>query len=253
MDINQAFFITPLFFLAALLFSSVGHGGASAYLAVMALLGLAPESMRPAALLLNVLVASIGFYKFYRAKAFDWQLFWPLAIMSVPLAFIGGQMHLPPQYYKSLVGAVLVFAAMQIFLKAQANTLQANIHAPPRPVLFCLGAGLGLLSGLTGIGGGIFLSPVLLLLNWAEPRIISGVAAAFILANSVSGLAGVLAKQSVLSVHLGYWAVAVVLGGLIGAEYGSKRLTSPSIRKLLALVVFFAGGKMLWEGWMLLA
>ncbi len=248
MDINQALFIAPLFFLAALLFSSVGHGGASAYLAVMALLGLTPESMRPAALLLNVLVASIGVYKFHRAKAFDWQLFWPLAVMSVPLAFVGGLIQLPPQYYKPLVGAALLFAAVQIFRKANTHTVQANIHAPSGPVLFGLGAGLGLLSGLTGIGGGIFLSPILLLLNWAKTKVISGVAAAFILANSVSGLMGVLTKQPALPAHLGYWAAAVVLGGLAGAEFGSKRLPNSAIRKLLALVLVFAGSKMLWEG-----
>lgn len=253
MDLNQALFIAPLFFLAALLFSSVGHGGASAYLAVMALLGVAPESMRPAALLLNVLVASIGLYKFSRVKAFDWPLFWPLAVMSVPLAFVGGLIQLPPQYYKPLVGSVLIIAAVQIFRKAKTHALPASIHAPSRPVLFGLGAGLGLLSGLTGIGGGIFLSPILLLLNWAETKVISGVAAAFILANSISGLLGVLTKQSALPVYLGYWAAAVLLGALIGAELGSKRLTNPGIRKLLALVLVFAGGKMLWEGVRLLA
>ncbi len=253
MDIHQVFFIAPLFFLAALLFSSVGHGGASAYLAVMALLGLAPESMRPAALLLNVLVAGIGLYKFHRAKAFDWQLFWPLAVMSVPMAFVGGLIQLPSQYYKSLVGAALLFAAVQIFRKANAQTIQANIHTPSRPVLFGLGAGLGLLSGLTGIGGGIFLSPILLLLNWAQTKVISGVAAAFILANSVSGLMGVLTKQPALPAHLVYWAMAAVLGGLVGAEYGSKRLANSSVRKLLALVLLFAGGKMCWEGVRLLA
>jgi len=251
MDFNQVILTAPLFFLAALLFSSVGHGGASAYLAVMALLGVAPESMRPAALLLNVLVASIGVYKFHRAKAFSWQLFWPLAIMSVPMAFVGGLIQLSPQFYKPLVGAALLFAAIQIFRKTRKHALQSNIHEPSRPVLFGLGAGLGLLSGLSGIGGGIFLSPILFLLNWAETKVISGVAAAFILANSVSGLMGVLTKQLVLPAYLGYWVVAVLLGGLIGAEFGSKRLTNSSIRRLLALVLVFAGGKMLWEGLML--
>lgn len=252
MDAAQVVFVAPLFFLAALLFSSVGHGGASAYLAVMALVGVAPESMRPAALLLNVLVAGIGLYKFHRAKSFDWQLFWPLAVMSVPLAFVGGQIQLPPQYYKPLVGAALLVAAVQVFHKAKAPALQANIHAPSRLVLLGLGGSLGLLSGLTGIGGGIFLSPILLLLNWAETKVISGVAAAFILANSISGLLGVLTKQPALPAQLGYWAFAALVGGLIGAEFGSKRLAGPAIRKLLALVLIFAGGKMLWEGLLLL-
>lgn len=247
LNVDNALLVAPLFFIAALLFASVGHGGASAYLAVMALLGLAPASMRPAALCLNVLVASIGLYKFSKVKAFNWSLFWPLAITSIPFAFLGGLTQLPAQFYKPLVGGVLIFAAFLVFSKAsiQHNT---NASAPQKPVLMGLGAGLGLLSGLTGVGGGIFLSPILLLFNWAETKVISGVAAAFILANSIAGLGGVLLKQPTLPAGLAVWAVAAVLGGWLGAEYGSKKLANPTIRKLLALVLLFAGAKMLWEG-----
>ena len=199
--------------------------------------------MRPAALCLNVLVASIGLYKFYRAGAFNWQLFWPIALTSVPAAFIGGLVTLPNQTYKIMVGLCLIYAAFTIFMQASK---QDDIDVKPvaKPVLLGLGASLGFLAGLTGVGGGIFLSPILLYFGWAKTKVISGVAAAFILANSISGLLGVLTKSAAMPAGLLYWAVAAVAGGLIGAEYGSKRLTNPVIRKLLALVLLFAGSKM---------
>ncbi|MEI8363342.1 MAG: sulfite exporter TauE/SafE family protein [Betaproteobacteria bacterium] len=243
----EVYFLIPLIFLAAMLFSSVGHGGASAYLAAMALMNVAPASMRPAALVLNILVASIAIYKFYRADAFSWRLFVPLSIASVPAAFIGGLVSLPNHFYKPIVGLVLIFAAWHIFIQAK-KPYAVNQSAAKTSVLLGVGAILGLLSGLTGIGGGVFLSPILLFYKWAETKVISGVAAAFILMNSIAGLIGVLSKQPNLPAALPYWAVAAVIGGLIGAEYGSRRLTNPSIRKLLALVLLLAGGKMMLAG-----
>lgn len=241
---SEVFLLIPLIFLAALLFSSVGHGGASAYLATFALVGMAPASMRPAALCLNVLVASIALYKLYKVRAFDWQLFWPIAITSIPAAFIGGQVTLPNQTYKILVGLCLIYAAWTIF--SQANKVdEIEVKPVAKPVLLGLGAGLGFLAGITGVGGGIFLSPILLYFSWAKTKVISGVAAAFILVNSISGLMGVLIKAPTLPAGLIYWALAAIAGGLIGAEYGSKRLANPTIRKLLALVLVFAGSKML--------
>jgi uncharacterized membrane protein YfcA len=237
--------IVPLIFFAAMLYSSVGHGGASGYLAVMALMSVAPESMRPAALILNILVSSIALYKFYRVKALSWQFLLPIILGSIPLAFIGGSISLPAHWYKPLIGIVLIVAAWQVFSKAKRIPLV--LKAPPaKPVMFGLGAGLGLLSGLTGVGGGIFLSPVLLFMNWAETKMISGIVSAFIFVNSVSGLVGVLAKSNVtLPQGLAVWAMAAILGGLIGAEYGSRRLANPAIRQLLALVLLIAGIKML--------
>lgn len=244
---QEVYFLIPLIFLAAMLFSSVGHGGASAYLAAMALMNVAPASMRPAALVLNILVASIAIYKFYRADAFSWRLFLPLSIASVPAAFIGGLVTLPNHLYKPIVGLVLIFAAWHIFTQA-TKPYQVNQSAAKTPVLLGVGAVLGMLSGLTGIGGGVFLSPILLFYKWAETKVISGVAAAFILVNSIAGLIGVLIKQPVLPAALPYWAVAAILGGLIGAEYGSRRLANPSIRRLLALVLLLAGSKMVFSG-----
>ena len=241
---SEALIIAPLIFLAALLFSSVGHGGASAYLAVFALASMAPAEMRPAALSLNVLVASIGLYKFYQVGAFNWSLFWPIALTSIPAAFIGGQITLANNSYKVLVGATLLYAAWTIFRNANQSD---DVHVRPvaKPVLLTLGAALGFISGLTGVGGGIFLSPILLYFCWAKTKVISGVAAAFILVNSISGLLGFLSKSPSLPAGLIYWALAAVLGGLIGAQYGSRKLANPTIRKLLALVLVFAGSKML--------
>ena len=236
--------IIPLIFLAALLYSSVGHGGASGYLAVMALLSVAPESMRPAALTLNVLVSSIALYKFYRIKAFSWKLLLPIIVGSIPFAFIGGLITLPPYIYKPIIGLVLITAAWQIFMRAKLVPNQVE-QSPSKLSLVGMGAGLGLLSGLTGVGGGIFLSPILILMNWAETKMISGIASAFILVNSLSGLAGVLTQNYVLPDGMVFWAIAAVSGALIGAEYGSRRLANPTIRQLLALVLLVAGIKML--------
>jgi uncharacterized protein len=242
--ISDVLLLVPLIFLAALLFSSVGHGGASAYLATFALIGMAPAPMRPAALCLNVLVASIGLYKFYKVQAFDWQLFWPIALTSVPAAFLGGQMTLPNPIYKTLVGLCLIYAAYTIFV--QANKIDdLEVQPVSKLVQMSLGAGLGFLAGLTGVGGGIFLSPILLFFRWAKTKVISGVAAAFILVNSISGLFGFLSKSQTLPNGLVWWALAAVIGGLIGAEYGSKKLANPVIRKILAFVLVFAGSKML--------
>jgi len=242
-DIEHALLVF-LILLSALLYSSVGHGGASAYLASMALVGVAPETMRPAALVLNVAVASIAVYKFYRAGAFSLRLFLPLAITAMPMAFVGGMASLPGHIYKPVIGLVLLYAAWMIFRRAN-HTYQVNVNLPQTPVLLALGGVLGLLSGLTGVGGGIFLSPLLLFFRWAEMRVISGVSAAFILVNSIFGLAGVMTKNPALPATLPYWVLAAVIGGYIGAEYGSKRLAVPAIRRALAVVLLIAGVKML--------
>jgi len=243
----EALLLISLIFFTALLFSSVGHGGASGYLAAMALLGVAPIEMRPAALVLNIFVASIAVYKFYRAGAFSLDLFLPLALTSIPAALIGGTLSLPSHIYKPIIGAALLLAAWHVFSHAKRVDSEA-LNKVSKPVLLGVGAGFGLLSGLTGIGGGVFLSPLLLFFKWGETKVISGVAAAFILVNSISGLIGVLIKTPMLPSALPYWVVAAILGGLIGAEFGSRHFSNPSIRKVLALVLLLAGSKMLLSG-----
>ena len=233
--------IAVFIFSAAMLYSSVGHGGASAYLAVMALAGVTPEEMRPAALTLNILVAGIGSWRFLRAGLFDARLFWPVALASVPLAFLGGTITLSAVLYQPLVGLALLYAAWQFF----SDPVPATRTARPHTLAVVLaGAVIGLLSGLTGVGGGIFLSPLLILLAWAPVRETSGIAACFVLVNSIAALAGTLGTGTPLPEGLALWAVAAVCGGLLGTELGSRRLPPPMLRRLLGLVLAIAGAKM---------
>lgn len=231
--------------LAAFVYASVGHGGASAYLAAMALAGVAPQEMRPIALLLNIVVASIATYKFDRAGHFRWRLFWPFACASIPLAYVGGAITLPGLAYKVLVGAVLLYAAWQLWLSARVGEEMRAVRTPPIGAALAIGAGMGLLAGLTGVGGGIFLSPLLLMLGWAGTKQTSAVAAPFILVNSISGLAaGFATGSTALAAHVWVLVLAVLAGGWAGAEYGSKRFANPIVRRLLAVVLAVAGGKM---------
>jgi uncharacterized membrane protein YfcA len=230
---------------AAFAYAAVGHGGASAYLAALALAGVAPAEMRPIALALNILVSAIGTWKFHRAGHFRWSLFWPFAVVSIPLAFVGGAITLPGHAYKILVGLVLVYAAVQLWMSARVGDEMRTPRAPPVALAMGVGAVLGLLSGLTGVGGGIFLSPLLLMLGWAGTKQTSATSAPFILVNSIAGLAaGFTVKSATLPAHIWILAGAVLVGGWFGAEYGSRRFANPMVRRILAVVLALAGGKM---------
>ncbi len=244
MDFTSASALTLTIFATAMLYSSVGHAGASGYLAAMALFGVETSVMRPTALALNILVAAIATLKFYRAGAFSWRVFRPFAATAVPFAFIGGSITLPTTIYRPLVGVVLLYAAFRLWRAARSNSTAAT--RPPRvAVALILGVGIGLLSGLTGVGGGIFLTPLLLLMRWAEVRQAAGVSAAFILVNSLAGLLGQAPSLASLPSMLPVWAGAVVVGGWIGAEYGSRRLGSLALRRLLAVVLVIGGLKLI--------
>ena len=247
MDANLVIALLSLGMLvAAFVYASVGHGGASAYLAVMALAGVAPQEMRPTALLLNVVVSAVATFKFYRAGHFRWRLFWPFALVSIPAAYAGGAITLPGHWYKAIVGVILVYAAWQLWRSARAGEEMRDVRLPPLALAMVIGGGLGLLSGLTGVGGGIFLSPLLLILGWAGTKQTSAVAAPFILVNSVAGLAGAFMARSI-SLPAQVWILvgAVLVGGWLGAEYGSRRFTNPLIRRMLAVVLAVAGAKMI--------
>jgi uncharacterized protein len=235
--------LAALILVAALLYASVGHGGGSGYLAAMALFSLAPEVMKPTALTLNILVSAIGTVKFYRAGYFSWAVFWPFALASVPLAFVGGSIALPGHIYQPIVGLVLLFAAYRLW-RSRHQTMPA-VKKLPRWLALVLGAAIGLLSGLVGVGGGIFLSPLLVIAGWANARQASAVAAPFILVNSVSGLLGHVAGVAYLPGALALWAAAAVIGGWVGADYGSRRLAGPRLRQALAVVLVIAGLKLL--------
>ena len=231
---------------AAFAYACVGHGGASAYIAAMALAGIAPAEMRPIALVLNVVVSAIATYKFARAGYFNWRLFWPFAVVSVPMAFIGGAIALPGQAYKILVGVVLLYAAWQLWRSARAGEEMRVIRQPALALAMAIGAALGLLAGLTGVGGGIFLSPLLLMLGWSGTKQTSAISAPFILVNSIAGLgAGFALKSATLPPYIWILGAAVLAGGWLGAEYGSRRFANPVVRRMLAIVLALAGAKMI--------
>lgn len=239
---TTALLIILAVFAVAVLYSSVGHGGASGYLAVMAFFAVLPEVTRPTALVLNLFVASIGIVQFYRAGFFSWRIFLPFAIASVPMAFVGGMIQLPTDVYKIVLGVVLMLAAIRlaIHLKADDEIRQAPIEA-----CLAIGAAIGLLSGMVGVGGGIFLTPVLLLMRWAETRVAAGVSVLFILANSIAGLAGNYKQVLVLPPDVWIWIGAAVIGGLVGSTLGSKKFDSITLRRVLAVVLLFAGAKLI--------
>lgn len=233
------------FFFIALLYSTVGHAGASGYLATMALLSFTPDVMKPTALALNIIVASVTTVRFAMAGHFSWRLFWPFALASVPMAYLGGGLALHATIYKILVGIALVFAAAHVILRNSVVSDDAERASYPGiGASLATGGGIGFLSGITGVGGGIFLSPVLIILHWAGLRRTAAVAAAFILLNSISGLSGYLQKGGAFPDHIVFWSVAVVSGGFIGSSLGATKFNSPVLRVLLGVMLVMAGLKL---------
>jgi uncharacterized protein len=236
--------LLPLaFFLASMLYASVGHGGASAYLAVMGFAGMLPAEMKPIALTLNIAVSALALAMFARAGHFRGKLFWPLALTSIPAAFLGGWLQSPDPIFKIILSVALLFGAWRLAFGTRTD----NPHArdPHLASLLGLGLGLGFLSGLIGIGGGIFLTPLLIFFRWAPAKPAAAISAAFILANSLSGLGGFLAKGGAVPDLSWMLLPAVMLGGWIGATWGSDRAHSPALRHALALVLVVAAAKFL--------
>lgn len=242
MAVETLILLTAGVFVIALLYSSVGHAGASGYIAVMSLLSLAPAEIKPIALALNILVASIGSFQFWRAGHFSWSLFWPFALLSVPFAFLGGYLDLPTHAFKVIVGIVLLVSAAQFLVRPPA---EGEPHPPAKPLAMGAGAGLGLLSGLTGTGGGIFLTPLLLFLRWARTKTAAATSALFILVNSTSGLLGNLSARQTFPEFGISLLVAAGVGGAIGSHLGSRRLEPLVIKRLLAVVLVIAGLKLI--------
>jgi uncharacterized membrane protein YfcA len=241
--------LAALFFIAALLYASVGHAGASAYLAAMAFLGVGPEIARPTALTLNILVASFVTVRFWRTGLVPIRALIPFVVGSIPMAFLGGAIQVPTNIYKPLLGVVLIIAAAG-FVRTARATGEENPPPPRVPILPAAvsGAAIGLLSGLTGTGGGIFLSPLLIVAGWATTRQASGIAAGFILANSISGLAGNISAVGSVPASIPLWAGAVLVGAVIGSELGARRWRPPQLRLALAGVLVIAGLKLILIG-----
>lgn len=236
-----------LILIVAFLYSAVGHAGASGYLAAMAIMGVAPDVMKPTALILNILVATITTIQFARAGHFRWSLFWPFAVASIPLAYFGGRIILPPEYYKPAIGLILLFSAWRM-LAASLKPVEAEAKPPPLPIALGAGAVLGFISGLTGTGGGIFLSPLMLICKWADPKKTGAVSAAFILVNSIAGIIGFYTTKGSIPTPVPAWAICAIAGGLVGSYLGARRFNNRTIRRLLAAVLVIAGAKLLIGG-----
>lgn len=245
MHTDTLFILAAMFLVVGVLYAAVGHAGASGYIAVMALLGVGATTMRPTALTINILVAAIAFVQFARAGHFRWALFWPFALASMPAAFAGGLISLPAHALKIAIGVVLVLTAARMAYVAWRPPAAPIEPCPPkRPVMLLVGAALGFTAGLTGIGGGIFLSPVLLLFRWADPKRTAATASLFILVNSVAGIAGLAADGWRPPAWLWPLAACAATGGLIGATIGSRRATPRALNLTLAVVLLIAGAKL---------
>lgn len=232
-----------LFLIIATLYSSVGHAGASGYLAVMALLTFAPETIKPTSLVLNIVVASIASVKFIHSGYFDRKIFTAFILTSIPLAFVGGYLSLSPKYFQLIAGIFLIISALLLIVKTYVLPLPGEAQPMPFSYGLIIGAVIGFVSGLIGVGGGIFLSPILIMANWTSVRNASGVAALFILFNSLAGLAGHLTAFPGLDPNIGIWIMAVVMGALAGSYLGTIKFNTRVIVTCLFLVLLTAGLK----------
>lgn len=232
-----------LLFVVAFLYASVGHGGASGYLALMAIFSIAPAVMKPTALLLNLFVSATSFIQFYRAGHFKWKIFLPFAIASVPLSFLGGTISIDSFIYKKILGVLLIIPVIRFFFFK--NVDPKDFRQSRADLSLLIGAIIGFLSGMIGIGGGIILSPILLLLKWTDQKQTAAISAAFIFVNSVAGLAGQLTKGIQFSADMyGYVAIAFA-GGICGAYFGALKFPQNALKNLLACVLAVAAYKLL--------
>lgn len=230
-------------FLVAFLYASVGHGGASGYLALMAIFAVSPDVMKPTALLLNLFVSSTSFIQFYRGEHFKWKLFWPFSLASIPMSFIGGLMTIDGSFYKKILGILLILPVIRFFFFR--NTDPKTIKARHLPLSLTIGGAIGLLSGMIGIGGGIILSPVLLLLKWSDQKQTAAVSAAFIFVNSLAGLGGQLIKGFQFNTSMLTFTGIAFVGGICGAYFGALKLRQTILKNILAGVLALAAYKLI--------
>ena len=232
-----------ILFFVAFLYASVGHGGASGYLALMALYGIAPQEMKPTALVLNLFVSLTSFIQYYRGHFFKRNLFLTIAAASIPMAFIGGAITLDDNLYKRVLGVLLLFPIIRFFFfrsPAEAELKPHNIYGA-----VAIGGVVGLLSGMIGIGGGIILSPLLILLKWTNQKQTAAISAAFIFVNSLSGLGGMLTQGIAFNADMWLYIIVAFTGGLLGAYLGSKKLNQDGLKYVLATVLVVAAYKLL--------
>ncbi len=231
-----------LLLMVAFLYSAVGHGGASGYLALMALFSFAAETMRPTALLLNLFVSFIAFFQYQRSGYFKWNMFWPFAVTSIPAAFLGGLITVDAGIYKKVLAILLLFSVVKLLgmrFKTKESLKEQNTL-----LSLLIGAIIGLFSGMIGIGGGIILSPLVLILHWANMKQTAALSALFIFVNSVSGLAGLLVKGFEYKNEMGIMVVIAFIGGLAGSYYGARKFENTLLNKILAVVLIMASCKL---------
>lgn len=239
--------LAGLLLIIAVLYSAVGHAGASGYIAAMTLSGLPVQDIRPSALALNLVVGSMGLFRFARARQVPWRSVLPLIAASAPMAWVGARLALPAHVYGWALGGLLIASALALWVTARTALATDDTVLPRVPVLpgLAVGAAIGLLSGITGTGGAIFLTPLLIFLRWAPTRMASGISVAFVLANSLLGLAGLLSTGASLSSSLPLWIAAVVIGALIGTQLGIRVLPVGPLRRVLSVVLLIAAGKLI--------
>lgn len=241
---QESFFLFyVLLFIVAFLYASVGHGGASGYLALMAIFAVSPAIMKPTALLLNLFVSSTSFIQFYRGGHFKWKLFWPFAAASIPLSFVGGTMAIESAVYKKVLGILLLIPVFRFFFFK--NTDPKEFRSSNIPLSLFVGGVIGLLSGMIGIGGGIILSPVLLLLKWTDQKQTAAISAAFIFVNSVAGLGGQLVKGFQFNQEMFAYVAVAFAGGICGAYFGALKFPQTVLKNVLAGVLALAAYKLL--------
>ena len=242
---SELIVIVALTFLVALIYSSVGHGGASGYLAILSFFSIPHDVMAASALCLNVLVAGLSFFIYWKARHFPWKLTWPFVLASVPFAFLGGLIKISPSLYALLLGGALSLAGLRLLFNIDKNGSQIEA-IPSFGIAATLGGLIGLLSGVVGVGGGIFLSPILILFRWADPKKTAATSAFFILVNSISGLAGRYFRGNIhLTPKWSFMVFAAFGGGLLGSRLGAHYFSSPWLRRILAFVLFLAVFKLM--------
>ncbi|MEY4916237.1 MAG: hypothetical protein RL616_150 [Verrucomicrobiota bacterium] len=246
---TQIGFLCGAIFCVAFFYSAVGHGGATGYLAALAVLGVAPTSAKVAVLITNVLVASIALWRFWRAGFFDWKILLWFAVASVPCAVWGSKIKISPHTYKLILGSVLTIAGLILLFRSRWQTDDVAVRKFFWPLALFIGALLGFLAGLTGIGGGVFLSPLLYLFRWVKPKTTGGIAAGFIILNSIAGLVGAGWEKITHVGPLLWLTLPAVIGALLGTHFGTRRWSSVTFSRVLAAVLVFAGGKLLLEAW----
>lgn len=240
-ELNYLFL--ALLFIVAFLYSSVGHGGASGYLALMALFGLAPALMRSSALILNIFVSFVSFFQYYRGGYFKWKLFLPFAIASIPMSFLGAFITIDAMMYKKILGILLIFPILRLLgLIGKESDMEKEVNIG---IALLIGASIGLLSGMIGIGGGIILSPLILIFHWANMKQTAAVSALFIFVNSIAGLIGLLSNGVHIDPVVYGWLLIAFWGGLLGAYYGRNKFSNTVLKRALAIVLVIASVKLL--------